>query len=156
MATKLAMKKKEDLKNEFNDFSIQLKDAGSYYYGSDRYQLLYKDKPIFTYDCVQGLHCCGIGEVTGWSFPSKQTITYCEDLQKAFNALILKLKDTDGGQGSIFQFAVTRTRKTKKVVQPEWFVKCLEEAPNSYELDWMPNTNTGNTDIKLFVVYKNA
>lgn len=156
MATKLAMKKKEDLKNEFNDFSVQLKDTGSYYFGTEPYQLLYKDKPIFTYNYVQGLQCCGIGEVTGWSFPSKQTITYCEDLQKAFNALILKLNDTDGGQGSIFQFAVTRTRKTKKVVQPEWFVKCLEEAPNSYELDWMPNTNTGNTDIKLFVVYKNA
>lgn len=156
MATKLAMKKKEDPKNEFNDFSVQLKDTGSYYYDTDQYQLLYKDKPIFTYDYIQGLQCCGIVEVAGWSFPSKQTITYCEDLQKAFNALILKLKDSSDGDGNIFQFAVTRASRTKKIVQPEWFVKCLEEAPNSYELDWMPNTNTRNTDIKLFVVYKNA
>lgn len=142
-------------KEMYGDFTIN-SSAYQDYYGHHVY-LAYKGKPIFQYDNAGNMNCCGMFEVSGWYFTSPKGMEYCEDMQKAFNALILnEIHDDNGGTGSILLFNVTRNSKTQKIVQPEWFIKCLENAPNSYELDWMHNTNTQSTDIKMFVIKANA
>lgn len=158
MATKPKMKNPQpETKKLYGDFTIGSHDYQDYYGQVDRAHLAYKGKLIFQYDNAGNMNCCGMFEVSGWYFTSPKGMAYCEDMQKAFNDLILnEIHDDDGGTGSILLFNVTRNSKTQEIVQPEWFIKCLENAPNSYELDWMHNTNTQSTDIKMFVIKANA
>lgn len=109
----------------------------------DEYALLNKGVPIF--ECYPNeTSCCGLMELSEFHFRGSQ-LRYTEELQKSFNTI--KANNSE----SKILLVTTRNHTTKELLQPAWFMKCLENFPGAQHDDWRKNNNTEN-DIQVWIL----
>jgi hypothetical protein len=120
----------------------------------DNYGIYKDDTMIFTYEPTDyngGMACCGLEEISGFLFWLPKT-AWCEELQHAFNSLMQTPYLSSGNKPAYRILTLNRTTGHKLANQPAWFIKCLDNYPGAYVIDWTSNPNTGNTDIKTYIL----
>ena len=142
MAT--ALKPVNDKEKELSEYSYKVESDWD-----NEVSLFHKQTRLFHAE-IGYMRCCAFKEINAFEFGG--TPSYNDDLQKTFNAMVEAISGR--GSGSVHLFVLNKGLKAKKPKQPDWFVKCLENYPGAYCLDWMPNRTHDpiNTEVKMYLL----
>ena len=109
---------------------------------------------------VDGMRTCAWSELCNFEFHGSENEEYSEELQKAFNKYVKTVLKTEMTGDSLVMFNLNRgwdpqAKEEKKIYQPDWFIKCLQNHPNLiWEGPWTVNKThrPENTKVKPYVL----